>query len=158
MLPSCIEGKGEGVRVSSKCRFKPHQFDWHDFSCLHSSPACAVRQLPETHDCLCAPAAAAAAAAHPFPANLTANLTVNQLAVQIDSLADLAQTSAYVGVPADSSIYVYFTSSLDNGALRLRPRVVPYTVIADAVADVRRGKIAAFVTGRINAMYFTQVR
>jgi ABC-type amino acid transport substrate-binding protein len=94
----------------------------------------------------------------PPPANLTANLTVNQLAVQISSLADLAQTASYFGVPADSSISVYFTSSMDKSALLLRPRMVEYKNTDDAVADVRQGKIAAFVTDHINALYFTQVR
>jgi ABC-type amino acid transport substrate-binding protein len=93
----------------------------------------------------------------PLPANLTANLTVNQLAVQVSSLADLAQTSAYFGVPAESSIAAYFTSSMDKSALLLRPRMVEYKDTDAAVADVRRRKIAAFVTDHINALYFTQV-
>jgi ABC-type amino acid transport substrate-binding protein len=90
-------------------------------------------------------------------AKLTSNLTVRQLSVQISSLADLAQASAYFGVPADSSIAEYFTSSLDKSALLLRPRMVEYKRTEDGVADVRRGKIAAFVTDQINALYFTQV-
>ncbi|WIA38210.1 hypothetical protein OEZ86_001556 [Tetradesmus obliquus] len=93
-----------------------------------------------------------------YTANLTANLTVNQLAVQIGSLADLAQSSAFFGVPADSSVSSYFTSSLDKAALLLRPRMIEYKDTDDGVADVRRGKIAAFVTDHINALYFTQVK
>jgi hypothetical protein len=92
-----------------------------------------------------------------FAANLTANLTVNQLAVQVSTLADLAQSSAYFGVPADSSIAVYFTSSMDKSALLLRPRMVEYKRTEDGVEDVRRGKIAAFVSDHVNALHFTQV-
>jgi ABC-type amino acid transport substrate-binding protein len=90
-------------------------------------------------------------------AKLTTSLTLNQLAVQVSTLADLAESSAYFGVPADSSIAVYFTSSTDKSVMLLRPRMVEYKRTEDGVEDVRRGKIAAFLTDQINALYFTQV-
>lgn len=91
-------------------------------------------------------------------ANMTAILTVSQLEVPISSLADLAQTSAYFGVRADNSISVYFTSSMDKAAVLLRPRMVQYRSADDAVEDVRRGKIAAYIMDHITALHYTQVR
>jgi hypothetical protein len=54
-----------------------------------------------------------------YTANLTANLTVSQIGVSIQGLADLAATSLQFGVPADSSVSAYFRNSSDQvGAAR----------------------------------------
>lgn len=46
-----------------------------------------------------------------YTANLTANLTVQNLATPLRSLADLKRSGNLFGVPADSSVEAYFRDS-----------------------------------------------
>lgn len=62
-----------------------------------------------------------------YTANLTANITVNQIGLSVTSLQDLAKMSQPFGVPADSSVSAYFSSSTDRGALALRHKMVGTT-------------------------------
>ena len=63
-----------------------------------------------------------------YTANLTANLTVSQLATTIQNLADLKSAGGLFGVPADSSVARYFKESRvrgkgrGQGRFRARPR------------------------------------
>eukprot|EP00878_Enallax_costatus_P025689 GHUV01027508.1.p1 GENE.GHUV01027508.1~~GHUV01027508.1.p1 ORF type:complete len:323 (+),score=32.39 GHUV01027508.1:309-1277(+) len=92
-----------------------------------------------------------------YTANLTANLTVNQIGTAIKSLSDLAQMPLPFGVPADSSIAVYFSSSSDQGARSLRPKMTEYADGAAAVEAVRDGKISAYINDYPTVQFFTQV-
>lgn len=92
-----------------------------------------------------------------YTANLTAKLTVNQLAAPVQTLADLALTSSRFAVPLDSTVTTYFVSSVDKYARMLRPRMVEYKSVEQAVNDVRQGRIAAYITDYVAAQYSTQV-
>lgn len=92
-----------------------------------------------------------------YTANLTANLTVNQMATSIKTLADLRASSLPFGVPAQSSISGYFSNSSDQGARSLHSQMLEYKVPADAVEAVRQGKIAAYISDYPTVQYFTQV-
>eukprot|EP00775_Hariotina_reticulata_P004904 gene4904-5148_t len=91
-----------------------------------------------------------------YTANLTANLTVNQIGVTIKGLSDLAATSLPFGVPADSSVSVYFKNSSDRGAVAIHRKMVEYKSTEDGARAVRDKKIAAFICDYPVAQYFTQ--
>lgn len=93
-----------------------------------------------------------------YTANLTANLTVNQMGVTIKSLSDLADQPLPFGVPAESSVAAYFANSSDQGARSLRPKMMEYTDQAQAVQAVREGRLSAFINDYPTVQFFTQVR
>lgn len=93
-----------------------------------------------------------------YTANLTANLTVNQMGVTIRSLSDLAQFSAQFGVPAESSVAAYFKNSSDKLAVSLRPRMVAYPSVDRAVQAVRDGRLIAYINDYSTVQYYTQVK
>ncbi|GBF97660.1 glutamate receptor [Raphidocelis subcapitata] len=80
-----------------------------------------------------------------YTANLTANLTVSRLGTTIRSLAELKRSGGMFGVPADSSVVRYFQESSDGLALSLGAAMVEYRDPAAALADVRAGKLTAYV-------------
>lgn len=92
-----------------------------------------------------------------YTANLTANLTVNQIGVTIKSLSDLAQLPVPFGVPAESSVSAYFANSSDQGARSLRPKMMEFRDPAQAVEAVRDGKISAYINDYPTVQFFTQV-
>lgn len=93
-----------------------------------------------------------------YTASLTANLTVNQIGTSIKSLSDLASAPQPFGVPAESSVSAYFSSSSDQGATSLRPKMVEYADSGSAVEALRDGKISAFINDYPTVQFFTQVK
>ena len=59
-------------------------------------------------------------------------------------------------MPNGSSIQTYFRTALDATAHALEPRMVPYATIDEGVADVRSGKLVAFIADYPVAQYQTQ--
>ncbi|KAF8062078.1 Glutamate receptor [Scenedesmus sp. PABB004] len=92
-----------------------------------------------------------------YTANLTANMTVNQMGLAVSSLRDLAAAPAPFGVPAQSSVSAYFANSSDAGARALRHKMLEYPSTPDGVQAVRDGKIAAFINDYATLQYNTQV-
>eukprot|EP00878_Enallax_costatus_P044544 GHUV01053208.1.p1 GENE.GHUV01053208.1~~GHUV01053208.1.p1 ORF type:complete len:468 (+),score=104.28 GHUV01053208.1:524-1927(+) len=92
-----------------------------------------------------------------YTANLTANLTVNQMASAIKSLSDLKESSLPFGVPAQSSISSYFSNSSDQAARALHAKMMEFRVPDEAVEAVRDGKIAAYISDYPTVQYYTQV-
>ena len=87
-----------------------------------SAPSCVCAPRPRTRPVFSVIMLAA------YTANLTANLTVSQLATTIQNLADLKSAGGLFGVPADSSVARYFKESRvrgkgrGQGRFRARPR------------------------------------
>ncbi|WIA38212.1 hypothetical protein OEZ86_001557 [Tetradesmus obliquus] len=91
-----------------------------------------------------------------YTANLTANMTVSQLGVSFKTLQDLAQSRLPFGVPADSSIAAYFSSSADQAARLLQLKMREFKSTADGAEAVREEKISAFINDYATVQYFTQ--
>lgn len=92
-----------------------------------------------------------------YTANLTANLTVNQMATPIKTLSDLKQSFLPFGVPAQSSVSTYFSNGSDQGARGLHSKMQEFRVPDEAVEAVRDGKISAYISDYPTVQYYTQV-
>ena len=91
-----------------------------------------------------------------YTSNLTATLTVAQLGTSISSLVDLQRGGGLFGAPAGSSIIAYFEHTVDAVVASLVPRMVAYDDADAAVADVRAGKLAAYVNDLPVVQYMAQ--